>query len=51
MKFILKGKKDKGLDGFAYSLIASLGIMFALSAFSPTLAVAFVVLILTGSFL
>ena len=51
MKIVLKSKKEKGFSSFAYKLIASIGIVFALSAFSTTLAIACVVLLLTGSLL
>jgi hypothetical protein len=51
MKLVLRSKKEKSLSGFAYKLIASMGIVFALSTFSTTLAIALVVLLLTGSLL
>ena len=51
MKFILKSKTQKGVVPFAYSLVASIGIVFALSPFSTPFAIALVVIMLTGSFL
>lgn len=51
MKVVLKGKKEKGLTSFAYNLVAGVGIVFALSTLSTPLAIALVVLLLTGSFL
>jgi len=51
MKIVLRGKKEKGWKAFAYNLLASMGIVFALSAFSPPLSIALIALFLTGSLL
>jgi len=53
MKFLLKSKGKKGLKGFGYSLISSMGIYFALASlsFSLPMSIAIVLILLTGNFL
>lgn len=51
MKLVLKGKKQKGLKVYGFRLLASLGIVFALSSISFPLAFAGGVVLFTGSLL
>lgn len=49
MKLTFEREELRNLNDFAYSLIASAGILFALSGFLPTPAVVSIVIILQAS--